>query len=59
MAIGKGRGHQGAKRNKNKKAMTRPELLLGISKGDVRRLARRGGVKRISSGIYPCARDVL
>ena len=59
MAIGKGRGQQGAKRNKNKKAKTRPELLQGITKGDVRRLARRGGVKRISSGIYLCTRDVL
>ena len=24
-----------------------------MTKGDIRRLARRGGVKRISSGIYP------
>ena len=59
MAVNKGTGHQGAKRVKNKKARTRQELVLGITKGDIRRLARRGGVKRISAGIYPCTRDVL
>ena len=33
--------------------------LMGISKADIRRLARRGGVKRLSSAIYPEMRDVL
>jgi histone H4 len=33
--------------------------LSNISKADIRRLARRGGVKRLSSAIYPETRDVL
>ncbi len=33
--------------------------LLGITKPDFRRLARRGGVKRISAEIYPDARQAL
>jgi histone H4 len=31
----------------------------GISDGDVRRLARRGGVKRIAGMVYPEVRSVL
>ncbi|KAI1142431.1 histone-fold-containing protein [Hypoxylon sp. FL0543] len=33
--------------------------VLGITKPDIRRLARRGGVKRISAQIYPEARGAL
>ncbi|KAF2396683.1 histone-fold-containing protein [Trichodelitschia bisporula] len=33
--------------------------INGITKGDVRRMARRGGVKRISSDIYSAARLAL
>ncbi|KAF2208967.1 hypothetical protein CERZMDRAFT_7450, partial [Cercospora zeae-maydis SCOH1-5] len=33
--------------------------LQGITKGSIRRLARRGGVKRISDSIYPDMRLVL
>lgn len=33
--------------------------IQGVTKGDIRRLARRGGVKRISSQIYPEVRNVL
>ena len=56
----KGKGNAGPKRAKNAgKAKTRPELLGQITKGDIRRLARRGGVKRISTGVYPCTRDIL
>ena len=35
------------------------ENIMGISKPAIRRLARRGGVKRISSLIYDEARSVL
>ena len=39
------------------------DTILGITKGDLRRLARRGGVKRISAQIYDearrCLRDFL
>ncbi|KAK4896962.1 Histone H4 [Elasticomyces elasticus] len=33
--------------------------LQGVSKGDIRRLARRGGVKRISGMLYQDTRLVL
>ena len=35
------------------------EVILGITKPAIRRLARRGGVKRISSSIYEETRIVL
>ena len=54
-----GRGRNAPKRKANKTAKTRPQLVQGISKGDIRRVARRGGVKRISVSIYPYTRDVL
>lgn len=45
---GKGKGFGKAKhRSKDK------DVLTGITKPAIRRLARRGGVKRISSTIYP------
>jgi histone H4 len=52
---GKGFGKVGAKRlQKSKK-----EVILGITKPAIRRLARRGGVKRISALIYDETRTVL
>ena len=57
--IGKGKGKVlglGGKRH------SRPVLrdnIQGISKPAIRRLARRGGVKRISSQIYDETRNVL
>ena len=53
---GKGYGKVGAKRH-TKKVMR--ETILGITKPAIRRLARRGGVKRISALIYDEARGVL
>jgi len=35
------------------------DSIFGITKGDIRRLARRGGVKRISAGVYDVARHAL
>lgn len=35
------------------------EAINGISKNELRRLARRGGVKRIASSIYDESRDAL
>ena len=43
------------KRNRNE---TR-DVILGITKPAIRRLARRGGVKRISALIYDETRNVL
>lgn len=58
---GKGKGGKGygkiggAKRHKR----ATKEVILGITKPAIRRLARRGGVKRISALIYDEARTVL
>jgi histone H4 len=54
--IGKGAGKIATKRHARKS--TRP-VLEGITKPAIRRLARRGGVKRISYYIYEYSRDVL
>jgi len=51
MAKGKGR-KSGGKRHRKK----RRSALDRISNGSIRRLARRGGVKRISRGIYADSR---
>ena len=51
--VGKGYGKVGAKRH------TLKETILGITMPAIRRLPRRGGVKRISSLIYEETRNVL
>ena len=53
---GKGFGKVGAKRHAKKQIR---ETILGVTKPAIRRLARRGGVKRISALIYDEARMVL
>ena len=52
---GKAFGKVGAKRIKYQSR----EIILGITKPAIRRLARRGGVKRISADIYHETRAVL
>jgi histone H4 len=52
---GKGFGKLGAKRFKK----PTKDVILGITKPAIRRLARRGGVKRISASIYEETRTVL
>ena len=52
---GKGFGKVGAKRMRR----TTKEVILGITKPAIRRLARRGGVKRISALIYEETRTTL
>ena len=53
--VGKGYGKVAAKRHRKGQ---RP-VLEGVTKPAIRRLARRGGVKRISSDIYGYTRSVL
>ena len=53
---GKGYGKVGAKRHAKKQIR---ETILGVTKPAIRRLARRGGVKRISFFIYDYTRDIL
>ena len=49
-------GKMGARRHQ--KQATR-ETILGITKPAIRRLARRGGVKRISALVYDETRSIL
>lgn len=56
---GKGLGKSAAKRHRNKGPVGGDSALRGITKPSIRRLARRGGVKRISSRIYNESRAVL
>ena len=53
---GKGKGKGVGKRQRTRR---RTKLCVGISKGSIRRLAKRGGVKRISSDVYLYANYVL
>ena len=54
--VGKGKGGKyGVKRNK----VVTKDVILGITKPAIRRLARRGGVKRISALIYDETRMVI
>ena len=53
---GKAYGKLGVKRFTNKSSKS---ALLGVTKPAIRRLARRGGVKRISADIYEETRRVL
>ena len=52
---GKGLGKGGAKRHRK----VLRDNIQGITKPAIRRLARRGGVKRISALIYDESRNVL
>ncbi|MGB1591347.1 MAG: histone H4 [Promethearchaeia archaeon] len=52
---GKGLGKSGAKRHRK----ILRDNMNGISKPAIRRLARRGGVKRISGLVYEETREVL
>eukprot|EP01105_Mastigella_eilhardi_P027275 TRINITY_DN832_c0_g2_i1.p3 TRINITY_DN832_c0_g2~~TRINITY_DN832_c0_g2_i1.p3 ORF type:complete len:110 (+),score=34.84 TRINITY_DN832_c0_g2_i1:113-442(+) len=55
LALGGGKGGKGAKRHRK----ILRDNILGITKPAIRRLARRGGVKRISGLIYEETRGVL
>ena len=52
---GKGLGKGGAKRHRK----VLRDNIQGITKPAIRRLARRGGVKRIAGPVYGEVRDVL
>ena len=58
MAKGKKSGDAKGASNKRQKKVLR-ENLKNITKGAIRRLARRGGVKRISSEVYEEVRKTL
>ncbi|PVH95672.1 histone-fold-containing protein [Periconia macrospinosa] len=52
---GKGLGKTGLKRHKK----VQRDTIMGITPGDIRRLARRGGIKRISATVYNDVRVIL
>ncbi|KAH7395174.1 histone-fold-containing protein [Phaeosphaeria sp. MPI-PUGE-AT-0046c] len=52
--LGKGKG-KGLKRHMK----IQRDTIYGVTKGDIRRLARRGGVKRIAATIYDDVRKAL
>ena len=52
---GRGLGKGGARRHQRKFR----DGLAGVTRPDIRRLARRGGIKRISNLIYPDIRNAL
>ncbi|KAI8942588.1 hypothetical protein NX059_000646 [Plenodomus lindquistii] len=52
---GKGLGKAGLKRH----VKVQRDTIRGVTKGDIRRLARRGGVKRISATVYDDIRLAL
>lgn len=56
--LGKGRG-KGRGGEKRKKRKVERDTIKTITKWDIRRLARRGGVKRISDAVYNEARHSL
>ena len=59
-AKGKGKGKTGGKvAAKRMKAKNQRPMIEGITKGDIKRLARRAGVKRISYEIYSYTRDIM
>ena len=53
--LGRGKGLVVRRRHK----IVQKDTIMGITKGDLRRLARRGGVKRISANVYHEARESL
>ncbi|XP_051169025.1 histone H4-like [Leptopilina boulardi] len=56
---GHGKGSKGLGKGGTRRHRLLRDNIQGITKGDIRRLARRGGVKRISALIYEEARGVL
>ena len=57
--VGKGKGKGLGKLGAKKRRHTVRENIQGITKPAIRRLARRGGVKRLSGLIYDETRNVL
>ena len=68
MAVGKAKGKnakgqgqkgkEGPARRKSEKDKSKP-VIMGLTKNDIKRLARKGGVKRIRADVYDFTRDVI
>ena len=60
MAAGRGKNHKKTAKGKAKHTVPRIEIKDGnITNGAIRRLARRGGVKRMAAGVNPHIRDYV
>ncbi|KAJ4368209.1 hypothetical protein N0V83_006565 [Neocucurbitaria cava] len=61
LGLGLGKGAQGLGKSKGLKRHMKiqRDTIYGVTKGDIRRIARRGGVKRISATIYDDVRQAL
>ncbi|KAL3427408.1 histone H4 [Phlyctema vagabunda] len=59
VVAGRGKGARGMGKHVRRQRKVLKDNILGITKPDIRRLARRGGVKRISHPIYDEARASL
>ncbi|CCW59863.1 unnamed protein product [Phytomonas sp. EM1] len=57
--MAKGKKSADAKGSQKRQKKVLRDNIRGITRGSIRRLARRGGVKRISSEIYEEVRRVL
>ena len=57
--MAKGKKSGGAKGSSTRMKKSLRDNIKGVTKGGIRRLARRGGVKRISGMVYEEVRGVL
>ncbi|CAG5163093.1 uncharacterized protein ALTATR162_LOCUS6360 [Alternaria atra] len=58
-AVGLGKGRGLGKGGQKRHMKIQKDTIYGVTKGDIRRLACRGGVKRISGTIYDDVRQAL
>ena len=56
---GKGKGGKAGAKRFHRQGKPQRESILGVTKPAIRRLARRGGVKRLSTHVYEESRTVL
>ncbi|KAF2829423.1 histone-fold-containing protein [Ophiobolus disseminans] len=59
LGLGKGSGGLGNGKGLKRHMKIQRDTIYGVTKGDIRRLARRGGVKRIAATIYDDVRQAL
>lgn len=50
---------EGRTGKRHKQQQSKGSTPIGLTRNDIRRLARRGGVKRISGEIYPTVKALL
>ncbi|KAH8728835.1 histone-fold-containing protein [Phaeosphaeriaceae sp. PMI808] len=59
LGLGKGAGGLGKVKGLKRHSKVQRDTIFGVTKGDIRRLARRGGIKRIAATIYDDVRQAL